>query len=86
MAVPLGGMASAQRLRTIAEVEATARDVHADLRAAAARGGASSSGSSTRSSRSEQVICTGEPGASLPAVRSRIEEGFGAALLSTTPA
>jgi phenylacetate-CoA ligase len=25
-----------------------------------------------------QVICTGEPGASLPAVRSRIEEGFGA--------
>ncbi len=29
----------------------------------------------------ERVICTGEPGASLPAVRSRIEEAFGARCL-----
>jgi phenylacetate-CoA ligase len=28
-----------------------------------------------------RVICTGEPGASLPAVRSRIEEGFGASCI-----
>ena len=37
-----------------------------------------SSGSSTPLESVRQVICTGEPGASLPAVRSRIEEGFGA--------
>ena len=77
MGVPLGGMTSVQRLQTIAEVEATAvwctptyalrlsrLRVEQRLEAALESVGL--------------VLCTGEPGASLPAVRSRIEEGFGA--------
>jgi phenylacetate-CoA ligase len=77
MAVPLGGMTSAQRLRTIADVEATAVmctptyalrlfEVAMEERLEQAL------------EQVRRVICTGEPGASLPAVRSRIEEGFGA--------
>ncbi len=80
MAVPMGGMTSAQRLRTIAEVEATALlctptyalrlfEVALEQRLEHALASI------------EQVICTGEPGASLPGVRSRIEEGFGARCL-----
>jgi phenylacetate-CoA ligase len=80
MAVPMGGMTSAQRLRTIAEVGATAVmctptyalrlfEVALEQRLEGALASI------------EQVICTGEPGASLPAVRSRIEEGFGARCL-----
>ena len=66
MAVPLGGMSSAQRLRTIAEVEATAvmctptyalrlLEVAVEERLERALESV------------ERVICTGEPGASLPA-------------------
>jgi phenylacetate-CoA ligase len=77
MAIPLGGMTSAQRLRTIAEVGATALmctptyalrlfEVAMEERLEHALEAV------------ERVICTGEPGASLPAVRLRIEEGFGA--------
>jgi phenylacetate-CoA ligase len=77
MAVALGGMPSVQRLQTIAEVEATAVwctptyalrliEVAVEQRLEAA----------LESIR--LVICTGEPGASLPTVRSRIEEGFDA--------
>jgi phenylacetate-CoA ligase len=77
MAIPLGGMTSAQRLRTISEVEATALmctptyalrlyEVAIDERLEHAL------------DTVERVICTGEPGASLPGVRQRIEEGFGA--------
>jgi phenylacetate-CoA ligase len=77
MAIPLGGMTSAQRLRTIAEVDATALmctptyalrlfEVAMEERIEHALESV------------ERVICTGEPGASLPAVRLRIEEGFGA--------
>jgi phenylacetate-CoA ligase len=77
MAIPLGGMTSAQRLRTIAEVEATALmctptyalrlcEVATEERLEHALESV------------ERVICTGEPGASLPAVRCRIEESFGA--------
>jgi phenylacetate-CoA ligase len=77
MAIPLGGMTSAQRLRTIAEVEATALmctptyalrlfEVAMEERLEHAL------------ESIERVICTGEPGASLPGVRVRIEEGFGA--------
>jgi phenylacetate-CoA ligase len=77
MGVPLGGMSSAQRLRMIADVEATALmctptyalrliEVALEERLEAALESV------------QRVICTGEPGASLPAVRSRIEEGFGA--------
>jgi phenylacetate-CoA ligase len=77
MAVLLGGMTSAQRLQTLAEIEATAvwctptyalrlLEVAVQERLEAAL-------ESVR-----LVLCTGEPGASLPGVRSRIEEGFGA--------
>jgi phenylacetate-CoA ligase len=77
MAIPLGGMTSAQRLRTIAEVGATALmctptyalrlfEVAMEERLEYAF------------EPVERVICTGEPGASLPGVRLRIEEGFGA--------
>jgi phenylacetate-CoA ligase len=77
MAIPLGGMTSVQRLRTIAEVEATAlmcTPTYA-LRLIEV----------AKEERLEQavesvqrVICTGEPGASLPGVRLRIEAGLGA--------
>jgi phenylacetate-CoA ligase len=77
MAIPLGGMTSAQRLRTIAEVEATALlctptyalrlfEVAMEERLEHAL------------EPVQRVICTGEPGASLPAVRLRIEDDFGA--------
>jgi phenylacetate-CoA ligase len=80
IAVPLGGMSSVQRLRTIEDVGATAvictptyalrlLEVAVDERL---DGALDSIG---------QVICTGEPGASLPAVRGRIEEGFAARCL-----
>jgi phenylacetate-CoA ligase len=76
-AVPLGGMTSVQRLQTIADVGVAAvmctptyalrlLEVALEQRLEGAL-------DSVR-----QVICTGEPGASLPAVRQRIEEGFGA--------
>src|SRR5205807_4988854 len=77
MVVPLGGMTSVQRLQTLAEVGATALmctptyalrllevAVEEELEDAL--------------TTIQRVVCTGEPGASLPAVRSRIEEGFGA--------
>ena len=77
MAVACGGMTSAQRLRTIAETRATAlactptyalrlHEVAVEQRMEAAL------------DTIEAVVCTGEPGASLPAVRSAIEEAFGA--------
>ena len=77
MAIPLGGMTSAQRLRTIAQIGATALmctptyalrllEVALEERLEHAL------------EPVERVICTGEPGASLPRVRARIEEGFGA--------
>jgi phenylacetate-CoA ligase len=77
MAVTLGGMTSIQRLQTIAQVGATALvctpsyalrlaevAVEEDLEGALAS--------------LDKVICAGEPGASLPAVRARIEERLGA--------
>jgi phenylacetate-CoA ligase len=77
MVVPLGGMASAQRLRTLAEVEATAvwcTPTYAlRLHEVAVQERLESAFDSVR-----LVLCTGEPGASLPSVRSRIEEAFGA--------
>ena len=79
MALALGGMTSVQRLKTIAETEATAvwcTPTYAlRLLEVAVEQRLDHALESVR-----QVICTGEPGASLPAVRSRIEEGFGAAL------
>jgi phenylacetate-CoA ligase len=77
MAVVTGGMTSAQRLQTIADTRATAlactptyalrlHEVAVEQRMEAAL------------DTIEAVVCTGEPGASLPAVRSAIEEAFGA--------
>jgi phenylacetate-CoA ligase len=80
MGIALGGMGSTQRLLTIGEVGATAvwctptyalrlLEVAVEQRLEEALE------SVTR------VLCTGEPGASLPAVRARIEEGFGAQVI-----
>lgn len=77
LGVGLGGMTSAQRLQTIGEVGATAvwctptyalrlLEVAVEQRLEAALESV------------QLVLCTGEPGASLPAVCSRVEEGFGA--------
>ena len=77
MAIALGGMGSTQRLQTIDEVGATAiwctptyalrlLEVAVEQRLESALDAV------------ERVLCTGEPGGSLPAVRARIEEGFGA--------
>lgn len=77
MAVLLGGMTSAQRLQTLAEIEATAvwcTPTYAlRLLEVAVQERLEPALESVR-----LVLCTGEPGASLPGVRERIEEGFGA--------
>jgi phenylacetate-CoA ligase len=77
MTVTCGGMTSAQRLRTIADVSATAlccTPTYAlRLHEVALEAGIDHALESI-----DTVICTGEPGASLPAVRSRIEEAFDA--------
>jgi phenylacetate-CoA ligase len=77
MAIVTGGMTSAQRLQTIAETEATAlactptyalrlHEVAVEQRMEGALDSI------------EKVVCTGEPGGSLPAVKAAIEEAFGA--------
>ena len=77
MVVPLGGMTSAQRIQTLADIEATAvwcTPTYAlRLHEVAQHERLESAFDSVR-----LVLCTGEPGASLPVVRSRIEEAFGA--------
>ena len=77
MAVLLGGMTSVQRLQTLGEIEATAvwcTPTYAlRLLEVAVQERLEPALESVR-----LVLCTGEPGASLPGVRSRIEEGFGA--------
>ncbi|MGH2946407.1 MAG: phenylacetate--CoA ligase family protein [Solirubrobacteraceae bacterium] len=77
MAVACGGMTSADRLRTIADVQATALACTPTyalrLHEVALEQGMEGALESIRA-----VVCTGEPGGSLPAVRSRIEEAFGA--------
>jgi phenylacetate-CoA ligase len=77
MAIPLGGMTSAQRLRTIAEVEATAL-MCTPTYALRLLEVAMAERLEHALESVERVICTGEPGASLPGVRLRIEECFGA--------
>lgn len=80
MAVPLGGMTSVQRLDTIESLEATAlmcTPTYA-LRLADI---ALKHGYERALASVTTVICTGEPGASLPTVRSRIEEAFDAICL-----
>jgi phenylacetate-CoA ligase len=77
MGIPMGGMTSVQRLQTIAQMEATAllcTPTYAlRLMEVAVEERLESTLESIR-----LVVCTGEPGASLPAVRTRIEEDFGA--------
>jgi phenylacetate-CoA ligase len=75
MAVGLGGMGSVQRLQTIAEVEATTIWCTPTYALRLLEVALEHRLESTLESV-DKVICTGEPGASLPAVRSRIEEGF----------
>ncbi len=80
LGIALGGMTSAQRLGLIAETEASAlmcTPTYAlRLAEVAVLEGMESALESIR-----RVICGGEPGASLPAVRSRIEEAFSAPCL-----
>jgi phenylacetate-CoA ligase len=78
MALGLGGMGSVQRLQTIAEVEATTVWCTPTYALRLLEVALEQRLESTLESVNK-VICTGEPGASLPAVRSRIEDGFGAA-------
>ena len=76
LGISLGGMGSVQRLQTLAEVEATTlwcTPTYAlHLLEVAVEQRLESSFESL-----ERVMCTGEPGGSLPGVRSRIEEGMG---------
>jgi phenylacetate-CoA ligase len=75
MAIPLGGMDSVQRLTTIADYEATvflATPSYAShLAKVAADNGLTSALSTVR-----RLVCTGEPGASLPAMREQIEAAW----------
>jgi phenylacetate-CoA ligase len=77
MALACGGMTSAQRLQTIADTEATALACTPTyalrLHEVALEQQMEGALESIRA-----VVCTGEPGASLASVRSRIEEAFGA--------
>jgi phenylacetate-CoA ligase len=80
IAIPLGGMTTAGRLRTIADVGATVLSCTPTyaLRLAEV---AVEQGLERALEPIRCVFCTGEPGASLPAVRTRIEDAFGAACL-----
>jgi phenylacetate-CoA ligase len=77
MVIPLGGMDSVQRLQTVREYRATALactpSYALHLAHVANRHGLTDALSSV-----ERIMCTGEPGASLPAVRDRIESEWGA--------
>jgi phenylacetate-CoA ligase len=75
MAIPLGGMDSVQRLTTIADYGATvflATPSYAShLAKVAAENGLTSALATVR-----RLVCTGEPGASLPAMREQIEAAW----------
>jgi phenylacetate-CoA ligase len=80
MAVPLGGMTSVQRLRVIEDVGATAMMCTPSYALRLLEVAVEDRLDSALDSIG-RLICTGEPGASLPAVRSRIEDGFDARCL-----
>lgn len=80
LALPMGGMSSAQRLQALADMEATAL-MCAPSYALRLLEVALEERMEVALESVDAVICTGEPGASLAAVRSRIEEGFGARCL-----
>jgi phenylacetate-CoA ligase len=76
MVMPLGGMDSVQRLHTMREYQGTALactpSYALHLAHVAHRHGLTDAFASLR-----RVVCTGEPGASIPAVRDRIEAELG---------
>jgi phenylacetate-CoA ligase len=76
MVIPLGGMDSVQRLHTLRDYQGTALactpSYALHLAHVAHRHGLTDAFGSLR-----RVICTGEPGASIPAVRDRIEAELG---------
>lgn len=77
MAIPGGGMQTDQRLRTMLETDVTVlccTPTYA-LRMAET---ADALGIDLRQSSVKSTVHAGEPGASIPAVRSRIEQAFGA--------
>ncbi len=77
MAITLGGMSSVQRLQTLSQVGATAL-VCTPSYALRLYEVAVEENLEDAFDSVEKVICAGEPGASLPAVRARIEDGLGA--------
>jgi phenylacetate-CoA ligase len=76
MAITLGGMSSVQRLQTLSQVGATAL-VCTPSYALRLYEVAVEENLEDALESVEKLICAGEPGASLPAVRARIEEGLG---------
>ena len=77
LALPLGGLEGRARLRAIAEFEATAI-VCTPTYALALIDVAFESGLEEAFASVRAVICQGEPGASIPAARERIEAAWGA--------
>jgi phenylacetate-CoA ligase len=77
LVIPLGGMDSVQRLETMAEYGATALLCTPSYALHLAKV-AAERGLSGAMERVERIVCTGEPGASMPAVRERIEAAWGA--------
>jgi phenylacetate-CoA ligase len=77
MVIPLGGMDSVQRLQTVRDYAATALactpSYALHLAQVAHRHGLTDALESV-----QRIVCTGEPGASLPAVRDRIESDWSA--------
>jgi phenylacetate-CoA ligase len=78
--VALGGMTSVQRLQTIGEVEASVLCCTPTYALHLVEVALENRIESTLDTV-KRVICTGEPGASLASVRSRIEDGFEAAVI-----
>ena len=79
--IPLGGMDSVQRLETMREYGATALLCTPSYALHLAKVAAEHELLEARSPAVERVVCTGEPGASMPAVRERIETAWGARCL-----
>jgi phenylacetate-CoA ligase len=77
LVIPLGGMDSVQRLETMREYGATALLCTPSYALHLAKV-AVDKGLGAALETVERVVCTGEPGASMPAVRDRIESVWGA--------
>lgn len=77
LAIPLGGMESVQRLTTIGDYGATALLATPSYAVHLAKVAGSNDLGATMDSIA-RVICTGEPGASLPAMRAQIETAWSA--------